>query len=257
MRAIVVMGPAAYNGGPFSRDGDPMSILLALDASSSACSAALLRRRPGADDELLSRFALTPREHTRRLLPMVDEVLAEAGVAPTELDAVAYGHGPGSFTGLRIAAGTAQGLAYGLDRPLIGVSTLAALALGAHRRHHFRWLVTALDARMGEIYVAAWQCRDGLPEPLLDEAVMAPERLRLPNGHADHDWVGVGSGWGLWEQMPAEVQAGLGQHLPELEADAADMALLAMHDLESGGGQPAHLAQPVYLRNEVAWKKAK
>ncbi|WP_300273237.1 tRNA (adenosine(37)-N6)-threonylcarbamoyltransferase complex dimerization subunit type 1 TsaB [Halomonas sp.] len=234
-----------------------MSILLALDASSSACSAALLRRRPGADDELLSRFALTPREHTRRLLPMVDEVLAEAGVAPAELDAIAYGHGPGSFTGLRIAAGAAQGLAYGLDRPLVGVSTLAALALGAHRRHHFRWLVTALDARMGEIYVAAWQCTGGRPERLLDEAVMAPERLRLPSGHDDHDWVGVGSGWTLLERMPAEVQAGLGQHLPEVEADAADMALLAMATFEDGGGQPAHLAQPVYLRNEVAWKKAR
>ncbi|AXY42471.1 tRNA (adenosine(37)-N6)-threonylcarbamoyltransferase complex dimerization subunit type 1 TsaB [Halomonas sp. JS92-SW72] len=234
-----------------------MSILLALDASSSACSAALLRRRAGAEDELLSRFEMTPREHTRRLLPMVDEVLAEAGVAPSALDAVAYGRGPGSFTGLRIAAGAAQGLAYGLDRPLIGVSTLAALALGAHRRHHFRWLVTALDARMGEIYVAAWQCRDGLPEPLLEEAVMPPERLRLPAGHDDHDWVGIGSGWGLWEQMPVEVQAGMSQRLREAEAAAAEMALLAMAELEAGGGQPAHRVQPVYLRNEVAWKKAR
>lgn len=234
-----------------------MPTLLVLDASSQACSVALLRRREGAEDELLSRFALAPRAHTRRLLPMVDEVLAEAGLAPTHLDAVAYGHGPGSFTGLRIAAGAAQGLAYGLDRPLLGVSTLAALALGAHRRHHFRWLVTALDARMGEIYAAAWQCRDGLPEALTEEAVLAPERLRLPAGHDDHDWVGVGSGWGLWERMPTAVQVGLGQRLPDMEADAADMALLAMRDLEAGLGQPAHLAQPVYLRNEVAWKKAR
>ncbi|MFY0991296.1 tRNA (adenosine(37)-N6)-threonylcarbamoyltransferase complex dimerization subunit type 1 TsaB [Halomonas sp. C05BenzN] len=234
-----------------------MSILLALDASSSACSAALLRRRSGANDELLSRFEMTPREHTRRLLPLVDEVLAEAGIAPSALDAVAYGRGPGSFTGLRIAAGAAQGLAYGLDRPLIGVSTLAALALGAHRRHHFRWLVTALDARMGEIYVAAWQCRDGLPEPLSEEAVMPPSRLRLPAGHEDQDWVGIGSGWGLWDAMPVAVQAGIGQRLPEVEADAADMALLAMQDLEAGRGRPAHLVQPVYLRDQVAWKKAR
>ncbi|HSH57694.1 MAG TPA: tRNA (adenosine(37)-N6)-threonylcarbamoyltransferase complex dimerization subunit type 1 TsaB [Halomonas sp.] len=232
-----------------------MSTLLALDASSSACSAALLRRRSGADDELISRFALTPREHTRRLLPMVDEVLTEAGVRPDELDAVAYGHGPGSFTGLRIAAGAAQGLAYGLDRPLIGVSTLAALALGAYRRYQFRRVVTALDARMGEIYVAAWQCVEGLPESLLDEAVMAPERLCLPVMEGDQGWVGVGSGWSLSERMPAQVQAGVRRQLPEMEADAADMALLAMQELEAGRGQPAHLAQPVYLRNEVAWKK--
>lgn len=101
-----------------------MPILLALDASSSACSAALLLQREGHEATLVSRFALTPREHTRRLLPMVDEVLAEAGIAPSALDAVAYGRGPGSFTGLRIAAGTAQGLAYGLERPCWGCRPL-------------------------------------------------------------------------------------------------------------------------------------
>ncbi|HSP57812.1 MAG TPA: tRNA (adenosine(37)-N6)-threonylcarbamoyltransferase complex dimerization subunit type 1 TsaB [Halomonas sp.] len=234
-----------------------MPILLALDASSSACSAALLQRRKGAEDQLISRFALTPREHTRRLLPMVDEVLAEAGLPVSALDAVAYGRGPGSFTGLRIAAGVAQGLAFGLDRPLIGVSTLAALALGGHRRFHYRYLLTALDARMGEIYVAAWQCRDGVPEALTAEAVMPPERLRLPPGHEDHDWVAVGSGWGLWDRMPAEVQVGIGQHLPDWEADASDMALLAARAFEAGEGRPAHEVQPVYLRDQVAWKKSR
>ncbi|CAM3587847.1 tRNA (adenosine(37)-N6)-threonylcarbamoyltransferase complex dimerization subunit type 1 TsaB [Halomonas lysinitropha] len=234
-----------------------MPTLLALDASSSACSAALLHRREGLDDELISRFALTPREHTRRLLPMVDEVLAEAGLPASALDAVAYGRGPGSFTGLRIAAGVAQGLAFGLDRPLVGVSTLEALALGAHRRHHYRWLITALDARMGEIYVAAWQCRDGAPAALTEEAVMPPGRLRLPDGHDDHDWVGIGSGWTLWDQMSAEVQAEMGLCLTEPEAEAADMALLAMNELEAGGGQPAHLAQPIYLRDRVAWQKSR
>ena len=232
-----------------------MPTLLALDASSSACSAALLRRRGGADDELISRFALTPREHTRRLLPMVDEVLAEAGLPASSLDAVAYGRGPGSFTGLRIAAGLAQGLAFGLDRPLIGISTLQALALGAYRRHHTRWLITALDARMGEIYAAAWQCRDGVPVALTEEAVMPPERLSLPLGHDDHDWVGIGSGWTLLHRMSAEVQAGMGLCLSEPEADAADMALLAMEALARGEARPAQEVQPVYLRDRVAWQK--
>ncbi|APE31435.1 tRNA (adenosine(37)-N6)-threonylcarbamoyltransferase complex dimerization subunit type 1 TsaB [Halomonas aestuarii] len=238
-----------------------MPILLALDASSSACSAALLRRRDGHDDELISRFALTPREHTRRLLPMVDEVLAEAGLPATALDAVAYGRGPGSFTGLRIAAGVAQGLAFGLDRPLLGVSTLEALALGGHRRHHYRQLITALDARMGEIYVAAWQCRDGRVLPLTDEAVMPPSRLRLPelsdSAQDDHDWVGVGSGWTLWDEMPTEVQAGVGLCLSEVEAEAADMALLAMEAWARGEARPPHEVQPVYLRNQVAWQKGR
>ncbi|RAH38816.1 MULTISPECIES: tRNA (adenosine(37)-N6)-threonylcarbamoyltransferase complex dimerization subunit type 1 TsaB [unclassified Halomonas] len=234
-----------------------MPILLALDASSSACSAALLRRREGVDDEVISRFELTPRAHTRRLMPMVDEVLAEAGVAPAELDAVAYGHGPGSFTGLRIAAGTAQGLAFGLDRPLLGVSTLQALALGAHLRHRYRYLVTALDARMGEIYAAAWQCFDGRVECLAEEAVLPPERLRLPEAHADHDWVGVGSGWTLWDAMPADVQAGMSLCLPDQEAAAEDMVRLAADAFEAGEGRPAAEVQPVYLRDQVAWQKSR
>ncbi|RCV93160.1 tRNA (adenosine(37)-N6)-threonylcarbamoyltransferase complex dimerization subunit type 1 TsaB [Vreelandella rituensis] len=228
------------------------SVLLALDASSSACSVALLRRDAGKQ-ECISRFELTPRAHTRRLMPMVDEVLAEAGIAPSELDAVAYGRGPGSFTGLRIAAGAAQGLAFGLERPLLGVSTLEALALGAHRRYHFRYLVTALDARMGEIYVAAWHCADGVTTLLQEEAVIAPQALRLPA--KETDWVGVGSGWTLWEQMPAQVQAGLTQTLENIEASAEDMVVLAARDLDAGLGRDPHEVQPVYLRNEVAWKK--
>jgi tRNA threonylcarbamoyladenosine biosynthesis protein TsaB len=232
-----------------------MPTLLALDASSSACSAALLRRESGGEEALYARFALTPREHTRRLLPMIDEVLAEAGIDAASLDAVAYGRGPGSFTGLRIAAGVAQGLAYGLDRPLLGISTLAALALGAHRRYHVRWILTALDARMGEVYAAAWQCQDGVPRSLGEEAVLVPERLRLPRDHEDQDWVGVGSGWALWDAIPAQVQAGIGQHLPELEVEAADLARLAMPAFEAGEGRDAQDVQPVYLRDRVAWRK--
>ncbi|WP_346796226.1 tRNA (adenosine(37)-N6)-threonylcarbamoyltransferase complex dimerization subunit type 1 TsaB [Halomonas sp. Bachu 37] len=230
------------------------TLLLALDASSSACSVALLRREPGREDECFSRFELTPRAHTRRLMPMVEEVLAEAGVASGELDAVAYGRGPGSFTGLRIAAGAAQGLAFGLDRPLLGISTLEALALGAHRRHHFRYLITALDARMNEIYAAAWHCNAGGVTCLQAEAVIAPQHFVLPD--QETEWVGVGSGWALWEQMPVTVQAGVGQLVTSLEASADDMLLLAARDLDAGLGREAHEVQPVYLRNDVAWKKS-
>jgi tRNA threonylcarbamoyladenosine biosynthesis protein TsaB len=234
-----------------------MPILLALDASSSACSAALLLQREGDDDMLITRFALTPREHTRRLLPMVDQVLAEAGLAPAELDAVAYGHGPGSFTGLRIAAGVAQGLAYGLDRPLFGVSTLEALALGAHRRHALSHVVTALDARMGEIYVAAWRCQEGLTEVLSEEAVMPPERLQLPPGHASCDWVGVGSGWTLREAMSDEIRTAVGQGDTSLEPAAEEMVLLAARAYAAGERHAAHEVQPIYLRDQVAWQKSR
>lgn len=234
-----------------------MPILLALDASSSACSAALLLRRDGAEERLVARFALTPREHTRRLLPMVDEVLAEAGVSPSELDAVAYGRGPGSFTGLRIAAGAAQGLAYGLDRPLLGVSTLEALALSAYRRHAAEHVVTAMDARMGEIYVAAWRCREGVTEALLEEAVLPPQRLRLPETAGRDGWYGIGSGWSLWETMPAEVQSGVVQRDAATEPAAEEMVLLAARDYAAGQRTAAHEAQPIYLRDQVAWQKGK
>ncbi|SDL40961.1 tRNA threonylcarbamoyladenosine biosynthesis protein TsaB [Modicisalibacter muralis] len=227
-----------------------MPTLLALDASSSACSCAVWR-----DGEVFSRFALTPREHTRRLMPMIDEVLTEAGLVPADLDALAYGRGPGSFTGLRIAAGVAQGLAFGLGRPLIGVSTLQALALAAHRQHHLRYVIPALDARMNEIYVAAYHCRDGQLTPLLDEAVMAPQRFSLPEACRDADWSGVGSGWTLWDSMPPLIQDALSQRLPDMQPAAAEMARLAAEAFAAGQGQPAHAVQPVYLRDRVAWQR--
>jgi len=227
-------------------------LLLALDASSSACSAALLRRDV-EQTTCLARFEMTPRAHTRRLMPMVNDVLAEAGVEPSQLDAVAFGRGPGSFTGLRIAAGTAQGLAYGLDRPLIGVSTLAALALQAHRRFHLQQLVTALDARMGEVYIAAWRCVKDKLTLVSDEAVLAPERFRLPGDEVE--WAGVGSGFTRWPDFSAEVQAAMLQHLADIEPRAEEMAWLAADDFDAGLGLEAHQVQPIYLRNDVAWKK--
>ncbi|UYG00544.1 tRNA (adenosine(37)-N6)-threonylcarbamoyltransferase complex dimerization subunit type 1 TsaB [Halomonas sp. GD1P12] len=228
------------------------SYLLALDASSSACSAALIRAE-GEHRECLSRFEHTPRAHTKRLLPMIDEVLGEAGITPKELDGVAYGHGPGSFTGLRIAAGTAQGLAFGLDCPLVGVSTLEALALQAHRRYHFRHIVTALDARMGEVYTAAWRCGEDLASLCDDEVVIDPARVILPDQQTD--WVGVGSGFALWDQFDDLLKASMTQHLTDLEPRAEEMAWIGLRGLNAGAGRAPIEVQPVYLRNDVAWKK--
>lgn len=226
--------------------------LLALDASSSACSAALLRQA-GGQRECLARYEMTPRAHTKRLMPMVDELLADAGITPQSLSAIAFGRGPGSFTGLRIAAGAAQGLAFGLGCPLLGVSTLEALALQAHRRYHFRHVVTALDARMGEVYAATWHCLNDAVSLQSDEVVIAPGGFRLPADETD--WVGVGSGFSLWDEFAVGVQASMSQHLTDLEPRAEEMAWLAARDLDAGLGQAAHEAQPVYLRNNVAWKK--
>ncbi|WP_110666328.1 tRNA (adenosine(37)-N6)-threonylcarbamoyltransferase complex dimerization subunit type 1 TsaB [Salinicola halophilus] len=228
-----------------------MPSLLALDASSNACSSALWR-----DGTLIHRFEIAPREHTRRLMPMIDELLDEAGMRLADLDAIAYGHGPGSFTGLRIAAGIAQGLAYGADLPLMGVSTLESLALAAHRQWHARHVVAALDARMGEIYVGAYRCVEGEVEICLEERVISPAKLRLPGEEGDREWVGIGSGWQLLEQTPVQIRASLAQVLPDELVAAQDIVRLAAGAWARGerGGAP-HDATPVYLRNEVAWRK--
>ncbi|WP_342594938.1 tRNA (adenosine(37)-N6)-threonylcarbamoyltransferase complex dimerization subunit type 1 TsaB [Salinicola lusitanus] len=229
-----------------------MPTLLALDASSTACSCALIWNH-----QIVQRFEIAPREHTRLLLPMIDEVLAEAGVTLAQLDAIAYGHGPGSFTGLRIAAGIAQGLAYGADLPLIGVSTLEALALAAHRKWHARHVIAALDARMDEIYVAAYHCHDGALTVALEPRVMPPSRLRLPDTDRDIEWLGIGSGWQLLSNIPVDVQVALPQTLPDELPAAEDLVRLAATSWERGArGSAPHEVIPVYLRNEVAWRKA-
>lgn len=229
-----------------------MPSLLALDASSNACSSALWR-----DGELIHRFEIAPREHTRRLMPMVDELLDESGLRLKDLDAIAYGHGPGSFTGLRIAAGVAQGLAYGADLPLMGVSTLEALALAAHRQWHARHVIAALDARMGEIYAGAYRCIDGELEVSLEERVIAPSRLRLPAAGDEREWLAIGSGWQLLDEMPSEVQACLSQILPDEWVSADNIARLAATAWERGSrGCAPHAATPVYLRDQVAWRKS-
>jgi len=228
-----------------------MPTLLALDASSTACSCALIR-----DQSLVQRFEIAPREHTRLLLPMIDEVLAEAGISLGQLDAIAYGQGPGSFTGLRIAAGVAQGLAYGTDLPLMGISTLEALALAAHRKWHARHVIAALDARMDEIYVAAYRCHEGALTALLEERVMPPSNLSLPQGDGELEWVGIGSGWQLLSAMPVDVQAALVQTLPDELPAAEDIARLAAASWKRGArGSSPHEVIPVYLRDEVAWRK--
>jgi len=229
-----------------------MPTLLALDASSTACSCALMQ-----DQLIVQRFEVAPREHTRLLLPMIDEVLAEAGVALGQLDAIAYGQGPGSFTGLRIAAGIAQGLAYGADLPLMGVSTLEALALAAHRKWHARHVIAALDARMDEIYVAAYHCSQNVLTVALEESVIPPSKLQLPKSDRIIEWLGIGSGWQLLSNIPVDVQATVAQTLPGELPAAEDIVRLAAASWERGarGGAP-HAVIPVYLRDEVAWRKA-
>ncbi|MFN2361490.1 MAG: tRNA (adenosine(37)-N6)-threonylcarbamoyltransferase complex dimerization subunit type 1 TsaB [Marinobacter sp.] len=225
--------------------------LLALDTSSEGCSAALL-----VDDSVTERFEIAPRGHTRLLMPMVRELLAEQDLVPAELDGLAFACGPGSFTGLRIATGVIQGLSYGLDVPVIPVSSLAAVAADAIACLSLSegdGIAVAFDARMGELYWACFVCRAGQPERVGDEQVSAPESVGLASGITR--WFGVGQGWALRDSFPTEVTDAMTKVDETLVPRASRVAGLAALAFREGAGVSAEQAQPVYIRDEVAWKK--
>ena len=222
--------------------------LLAIDTTESACSAAL-----AVGGEIRSRFQVAPRQHSELLLPIVEALLAEAELGVTGLDGIAFSRGPGSFTGIRIAAGVAQGIALGADLPVVPVSTLMALAQGAVRETAAGRVLAALDARMGELYWAAYgQGPEGL-RLLGSEMVAPPPRVTAP---AAQDWIATGSGWDSYREQllprfrPVRV-------LHDRQVHARDVAALGIDGLMRGEGVPAEQALPVYLRDQVASKPAR
>lgn len=231
-----------------------MTNILVLDTATEACSAALLH-----GEQLSSQYELAPQAHTRKILPMCNELLQEAGLSLNQLDAIAFGQGPGSFTGVRIGIGVAQGLAFGADRPLIGISNLASLAQGCHRRHQARFVFCAIDARMNEVYFGAFVEQHGIMTPLCAEEVLAPElaqqRICELLEHAEAgDWWASGTGFAAYSLLADDMTDRItldSEHLP----DARDMIPLAVAALQEGKGCAAELATPVYLRDKVTWKK--
>ncbi len=224
--------------------------ILAIETSTEACSVALL-----IGTDVFERFEIAPRQHARLLLPFAEALLAEVQLQPAELDAIAFGRGPGSFTGLRIAAGMAQGMAFGADLPVVPVSTLAVLAQGAMRESGVPRVLAALDARMQEVYWGAWQKQaDGRLELQGLEQVCAAGDVQLPAGE---DWYGAGSGWLAYGDI-LQQRSGLPDEriLAQQMPHAADVARLAVPVFESGAALPPEQAAPVYLRNNVANKPA-
>lgn len=216
--------------------------LLAIDTATDACTVALQ-----IGHELVERVAITPRDHARLLLPMIDEVLAEGGIGVAALDALAFGRGPGSFTGVRIATGVAQGIACAHGIALVPVSDLAALAQQAARRHGMRRVIACLDARMGEVYWGLYEC--GAGEVM---ALVGSERLSAPEAVAGADAFAAGPGWAAYPELglrlsPPGVDA-------ELLPQARDIITLALPAVARGATVDAAAALPTYLRNEVAWK---
>lgn len=224
--------------------------ILAIDTATEACSVALWN-----NGEKHALFEICPREHTQRILPMVQHVLAESGITLNQLDALAFGRGPGSFTGVRIGIGIAQGLAMGAELPMIGVSTLATMAQGAFRVTGATQVLAAIDARMGEVYWGQYQRQDnGVWVGESTEAVLTPDRAQQNIMALSGDWAHVGTGWGTYSDMASDTAIHLidGQMLlPQAE----DMLPLALADFALGNVTAVENAQPTYLRNEVTWKK--
>lgn len=224
--------------------------ILAIDTATEACSVALWN-----DGTTFAHFELCPREHTQRILPLVRAALADADVKLTDLDALAFGRGPGSFTGVRIGIGIAQGLALGAELPMIGVSTLATMAQGAWRKTGATRVLAAIDARMGEVYWAEYQRdADGVWQGEATEAVLKPEAVSERLQQLDGSWAMVGTGWGAWPELVANSPLTLTDG-EMLLPTAEDMLPIARQLFAAQKWVAVEQAEPVYLRNEVAWKK--
>lgn len=224
--------------------------ILAIDTATEACSVALWN-----DGTTFAHFELCPREHTQRILPLVRAALADAEVKLTDLDALAFGRGPGSFTGVRIGIGIAQGLALGAELPMIGVSTLATMAQGAWRKTGATRVLAAIDARMGEVYWAEYQLdADGVWHGEETEAVLKPEAVSDRLQQLDGNWAMVGTGWGAWPELAANSPLTLTDG-EMLLPTAEDMLPIARQLFAAQKWVAVEQAEPVYLRNEVAWKK--
>jgi tRNA threonylcarbamoyladenosine biosynthesis protein TsaB len=213
----------------------------AIETATEWCSVALWR-----DGEILSLERRAGNRQGEFVLPMLETLFKRANLGMADLGAIAFGAGPGAFTGLRIACGVAQGLAFARGLPVIGVSTLEATAeeSGATRA------LVALDARMHEVYYSAYEKRDGGWVALLPESCVAPEKVEIPPGSG---WLGCGNGFAVYaERIEPRLRGVLGRIAPEVRPSAAAVARLAAPRLAAGEGRDAALATPHYIRDKIA-----
>lgn len=224
--------------------------ILAFDTATEACSAALMV----GNTMISERFVVASREHTQRILPMIHHLLTEAGITLKNLDLLAFGRGPGSFTGVRIGISVAQGLALGADLPFTGISTLATLAQGAWRQTGASQVLTAIDARMGEIYWAQYRKINGIWLADDKEIVVTPAALTALTANLRGIWAIAGTGW---QAYPTLVCANkVHQNLKQvLLPSAQDMLPLALHHWCNGSYcSISQQIEPTYLRNAFIWK---
>ncbi|CRL59723.1 tRNA (adenosine(37)-N6)-threonylcarbamoyltransferase complex dimerization subunit type 1 TsaB [Proteus vulgaris] len=224
--------------------------ILAIDTATESCSVAVWN-----EGVVASRFEISPREHTQKILPMVKSALEEANLTLQSLDVLAFGRGPGSFTGVRIGVGVAQGIALGAELPMIGISSLATMAEGVFRTTGIKQVLVAIDARMGEIYCAQYQRNDeGIWLGEETEAVMKPEHFVEALQSTTGTWAMAGTGWQAYTELKETLPFTVVETDITLPA-AQDMLPLAVIAWHEGKATRVEEAEPVYLRNEVTWKK--
>ena len=222
--------------------------LLAVETATEACSAAL-----AIDGAIIERFELAPRTHTQLILPMIDELMTEAGLTVSQLDGLAFGCGPGSFTGIRIATGVIQGIAFGADLPVVRVSTLAAMAQELFDRTEHNLAFTAMDARMSEVFWGVYQRgTDGFAQLQGQESVTPVSLIDCP---VQQSGVGIGSAWAVYAKELTERLAGRVSHYENNNLPRA--ALIARLGVQYfADAVPVEQAMPVYLRDKVAQTEA-
>ncbi|MBA6233019.1 MULTISPECIES: tRNA (adenosine(37)-N6)-threonylcarbamoyltransferase complex dimerization subunit type 1 TsaB [unclassified Colwellia] len=226
---------------------------LAIDASTEACSVALT-----FNNQTISEFELAPQSHSLLLLPMIDRLLKKADIKLAQLDGLIFGQGPGSFTGVRIGVGVAQGLAFAADLKVVGVSTLQAMAQKAYRLHQQVEVIATIDARMSEVYAGYYQLNaQGIMEAALDDTVLPPAKLAeyLSGFLTENQQVyGVGTGWDAYKTELETLKINAGT--PEIIFPHAEELLdIGLYYFSKGMAVSAENAQPVYVRDTVSWKK--
>ena len=219
-----------------------MSKLLALETATAACSTALW-----LNGEITQRFKIVPQKHSDIVLDLVDELLSDAGINLRNLDAITFGSGPGSFIGVRIATGVAQGIAYGIDLPVIPVSTLQALAQAAYQKINNEQVIAGWDAQMDHIYWGMYKAdARKIMQAITGDHVDRPGDIQCFQGK----WIGTGNAWPMYRS-----------HLPsdflfiekEIYPDAASIAVIADQKFKQGDILPPEKAEPTYIREKVAY----
>ncbi len=219
--------------------------LLAFDTSTEYLSLAVMR-----GDAVFTFDTLAGQSHSQLILPQIKALLAEAGLQLSDLQGLAFGAGPGSFTGVRIAAGVAQGLGFGAKLPVVGVCTLKALAESSGATK----VLACLDARMGEVYHAAYVKEADTWQAILEPGLYKPDAVPAVDGR---DWVGAGNGWQTYGEVLSDTYSTQLQSVqPALLPTARAILQLAQPMFARGEAKVASEAMPIYIRNRVALKTA-